>query len=130
MGPNPGRWMLATSAGAWLIGAMSVIGPTHAQDRPGERREERLARPHCSDPGGNPGGDPDGSNRLRCDGKQGRWISSVERYDKWRRRERERERKRRKDTKTSDVVAGAVGIVVVGGIIAAIVRKKKKARER
>lgn len=54
----------------------------------------------------------------------------MERYDKWRRRERERERRRRNDTNASDMVAGAVGIVVVGGIIAAIVRNKKRAREQ
>lgn len=122
MGPNPGKWVLATSAGAWLIGAMAVISPGHAQDRPSGGREEHLARPLC--------GDPDGSHRLRCDSDQERRISSVERYDKWRRRERERERRRRNDTNASDMVAGAVGIVVVGGIIAAIVRNKKRAREQ
>lgn len=68
-----------------------------------------------------------GRDRTRCerDRDRGNWNSDRSR--------RSRERERRKDAKTDGVVAGVVGTVLVGGIIAAVAtsgKKKDKNRDR
>jgi hypothetical protein len=106
---HTGRWALMIGATA-SASIMTPVGIAPAQ-------AQGWGAPSCRG--------LDGRARDRCerDREASRWDRN--------RSESERERERRKDAKTNGVVAGVVGTVVLGGIIAAIASSgNDKKRER
>jgi hypothetical protein len=110
---------LSVAMAAYLSGAVSVDGVAYAQDRQDSPRSER-------------GGDNWSSRDCdRFENRDSRWCRRDRDDD---RRRREKERDRHKDDVAKGAVAGAVGVLLVGGIVAALASsgkdKEKRARER
>ena len=110
-----GRWTLMAGAVASVSTLVPVAAPVHAQG---------WGTPSCRG--------LDGRERTRCERAREREQSRWERDRNQNQRDRERER--RKDARVDGIVAGVVGTVLIGGIIAAATsggdKKKKEARDR
>lgn len=117
--------VLAVGALAYVAALVPVSAPAAAQSWESVRTCRGLegrSRTNC---------ERDRERDRDRDRDRGRW--EKEQHGRNDRDRREWERKKRKDAKKDGVVAGAVGAVVVGGIVAAIAtsgNKKKKERER
>lgn len=103
-----GRWTMMAGAAASAFTLVPIAAPVHAQN---------WGAPSCRG--------LEGRERVRCERAREQHDS---RWDDDRSRNK-RERERRKDAKADGVVAGVIGTVLIGGIIAAATSggKKKKA---
>jgi len=105
-----GRWMLMVGAAASACTLVPVAAPAHAQS---------WGASSCRG--------LEGRERTRCERAR---QSNDNRWDRDRNRgQRDRERERRKDAKADGVVAGVIGTVLIGGIIAAATSGKKKPKD-
>lgn len=112
MASRTGRWLSITAAAALAFPMAPIATPAMAQGW--------NNAPSCWG--------LEGRDRARCENERTRWQNERNRQD----RDRKRERDRRKDAKTDGVVAGVIGTVLIGGIIAAAAsgNNKEKSRQR
>lgn len=103
-----GRWTLMVGAAASACAVFPIAAPAHAQNW-----------------GGSSCRGLEGRERSRCErareSEHNRWDRDRNRHD--------RERERRKNAKADGIVAGVIGTVLIGGIIAAATSGKKKPKE-
>ena len=108
-----GRWTMMAAATASAFTFVPIAAPVHAQN---------WGTPSCRG--------LEGRERARCERAR---EKNESRWDDRNRHQRDRERERRKDAKADGVVAGVIGTVLIGGIIAAATsggKKKKEDRNR